>query len=104
MPKGLPPAEPGEMFDPLRCVLQAGHPGEHYALARSLPLKCPGEVWGCWVSGRQPSRMSRLPDCPARSPDACADACLLPNGHVGVHSWSLSDPEEDELRARLGLF
>lgn len=38
IPGDLPPAEPGEMFDPLRCVLELRHEGQHLGLARGLLL------------------------------------------------------------------
>lgn len=103
IPGDLPPAEPGEMFDPLRCVLELRHAGQHFGLARSLPLSYPGEVWACWSGGQQPSGLMVLADCPVLGPGPDGDACLLPNHHAGAHSWALTDPEEEALRARLGL-
>lgn len=103
LPVDIPAAEPGEICDLLRCVLAVGHPGGHHALARSLPMDYDGEVWACWASGRQPAALLSVPDCPVVDPDDRDEACVLPNGHVGAHSWDLVDPDEDELRARLDL-
>lgn len=100
-PADLPPAGPGDVVDPLRCVLQSGHEGAHHGLARGLPLRYLGEVWASWVSGQQPSALLILGDCPAKDPDDRDEACLLFNGHAGAHSWLLTDPEEDGLRQRL---
>jgi hypothetical protein len=100
-PADLPPADPGEVMDPLRCALQAGHGGEHHALARGLPLRYLGEVWARWGSGQQPQALMVFTDCPVRDPDDRDEPCLLFNGHTGAHSWLLSDPEEGELRVWL---
>lgn len=100
-PADLPRAEPGEVADPLRCVLQAGHGGEHHGLARGLPLRYLGEVWARWGSGQQPTALMVLSDCPVRDPDDRDETCLLYNGHTGAHSWLLSDPGEPELRVWL---
>jgi hypothetical protein len=100
-PADLPPAEPGDVVDPLRCVLQRGHDGEHHGIARGLPLRYLGEVWACWTSGQQPSALLVFGDCPAKDPDDRDEACLLFHGHKGAHSWLLTDPDEDALRERL---
>ena len=101
MPADLPEAEPGEVSDPLRCVLQAGHDGDHHGLARGLPLRYLGEVWARWGSGQQPQALMVMSDCPVRDPDDRDEVCVLFNGHAGAHSWLLDDPEEDEFRVRL---
>lgn len=103
VPVELPGPEPGDVFDLLRCVLQAGHTGAHHALARALPMDHPGEIWACWPDGRQPTGLIRAADCPCLDPEDRDVACMLFNGHAGAHSWALADPDEDELRARLGL-
>lgn len=100
-PADLPRAESGEVIDPLRCVLQAGHNGEHHGLARGLPLRYFGEVWARWGSGQQPQALMVLSDCPVRDPDDRDETCLLYNGHTGAHSWLLDDPAEPELRVWL---
>jgi hypothetical protein len=102
-PGDLPPAEPGEVVDPLRCVLQCGHDGKHHGIARGLPLRCPGEVWATWSSGQQPSALLLLSDCPDVDPTDRDEACVLFNGHAGAHSWALADPDADAVRERLGL-
>lgn len=92
------------MADPLRCVLESGHGGEHHGIARGLPLRYLGEVWACWASGQQPSALLVLSDCPAVDPDDRDEPCLLFNGHTGAHSWHLADmhePELDSLRVQL---
>ena len=91
-PADIPPAKPGEIGDPLRCVLQASHGGEHHALGRGLPLRYPGEVWVRWSSGQQPEGLMVLSDCPSVDPDDRDEPCLLFNGHAGAHSWDLDDP------------
>jgi hypothetical protein len=62
-----------------------------------------GEVWACWESGRQPAALLTVPDCPMVDPRDRDEACVLPNGHAGAHSWALTDPDEDAVRARLDL-
>ncbi|MGW8374246.1 hypothetical protein [Streptomyces sp. ODS28] len=103
IPGNLPEAEPDEMHSALRCTLEAHAQGEHYSLARSLPTSHPAEVWACWADGQQPSGVITLPDCPAINPAHGDEACLLFNEHPGAHSWALTDPEDDALRAHLGL-
>jgi hypothetical protein len=97
-PADVPEAEPGDVMDPLRCVLQAGHGGAHHGLARGLPLRYLGEVWARWGSGRQPDALTVLSDCSVRDPEDRDQPCVLFNGHTGAHSWLLDDPDEDELR------
>jgi hypothetical protein len=103
MPADLPAAEHGEVSDVLRCVLQAGHLARHHAIARSLPMDHDGEVWACWDSGRQPAALIAVPDCPVVAPHDRDEACVLFNGHAGAHSWGLTDPDGDAVRARLDL-
>lgn len=103
VPLDQPQAEPGDVFDVLRCALAAGHDGRHHGLARSLPMAYPGEVWACWDSGQQPAALLGFPDCSVPDPRDRDEACVLFNGHTGAHSWGLSDPDEDELRTRLDL-
>jgi hypothetical protein len=103
LPLDLPAAEPGEICDLLSCVLAAGHQGRHHGLARSLPMGHDSEVWACWDSGQQPAALIAVPDCPVVAPHDRDEACVLFNGHAGAHSWALSDPDEDAVRARLGL-
>ena len=97
VPVDVPAAEPGEVFDMLRCVLEAGHPCEHHGIGRSLPMRHPGEVWASWLGGRQPTALLRLGDCPDTDPADRDNACVLFDGHPGAHSWALSDPDEEEL-------
>lgn len=103
LPVDLPRAEPGDVFDVLRCALGAGHNGRHHGIARSLPMEHPGEVWACWDSGEQPAALLAVPDCSVVDPRDRDEACVLFDGHAGAHSWALADPDEDVLRARLGL-
>lgn len=103
VPLDQPGAEPGDVFDLLRCALACGHDGRHHGLARSLPMAHPGEVWACWDSGRQPAALLTVPDCSALDPRNRDEACVLFDGHAGAHSWALADPDEDELRTRLDL-
>ena len=103
IPLDQPEAEPGDVFDVLRCALAAGHDGRHHGLARSLPMAYPGEVWACWDSGQQPAALLNFPDCCELDPRDRDEACVLFNGHAGAHSWAHADPDEDELRARLDL-
>lgn len=103
IPGDLPPAEPGDLHVDLRCSLEAHHAGAHYSLARDLPLNHPAEVWACWSDSRQPSGVLALADCCVTDPAAPDEVCLLFTQHPGAHSWALSDPEDDALRAQLGL-
>ncbi|MGI5352910.1 hypothetical protein ACQEU8_32725 [Streptomyces sp. CA-250714] len=103
IPGDLPDAEGGEMHSSLRCILEAHHMGMHYGLARSLPMDYPGEVWACWPGDQQPSGAINLPDCAVINPTEPDEACVLFNQHAGEHSWALADPEEEALRAQLGL-
>lgn len=103
IPGSLPAANPYEVHGRLRCALEVHAADPHYGIARSLPMDCPGEVWACWSDGHQPSGLLTLSDCTTRNPVDADEACLLFNQHPGGHSWALSDPDEDALRARLGL-
>jgi hypothetical protein len=73
----------------LICELVAGHDGSHVAFATTAN---DDELWWwlCW--GAQTREVRQIELCDARwLDDPYLDDCLLPDGHLGPHSFHLQD-------------
>ena len=73
---------------PVGCELMAGHDGAHVALAAT---GCGGDQWWWLRWDRQRHEVIQIDPCaaePAEQPSG--DCCMLPDGHVGRHSFYLA--------------
>ncbi|MEU9603151.1 hypothetical protein [Streptomyces sp. NPDC048057] len=95
-----PPAHPIQIVTRLRCALESHEKGPHFDLVRELDDSEENEVWAQWKTGRDPSAVTLLRDCPADNgaPGGAHEACVLFAGHPGGHSYEFTDPEYDAIR------
>ncbi|GHJ47272.1 hypothetical protein Cs7R123_46140 [Catellatospora sp. TT07R-123] len=70
------------------CDLEHGHDSDHIAFCQSIGADEEAAWWITWNSDRRMRSLVELPFCC----DDCiaADACLLPDGHPGRHSFELT--------------
>lgn len=72
----------------LQCELEQQHPGAHLALAQSGGGEHANDLWMRWAPGGR--NLVTLDSCPLRDREddpGGNNPCLLPAGHVGVHSF-----------------
>ncbi|WP_324289543.1 GNAT family N-acetyltransferase [Streptomyces sp. H27-G5] len=84
----------------LRCTLET-HEGPHADL---LSENAEGSaLWARWTDQGPLDELMWLPDCPAGddTPGASGDGCCQFLGHQGGHTWEVTDPELERLRAVL---
>lgn len=85
-------SEPVDVERELRCPLEAHTTGDHHAFVRELDGPAPVAVWTRWTRGHLPSTVIVLPDCPeVRTYDGSYEPCTDFAGHMGAHSWQLTD-------------
>jgi hypothetical protein len=72
----------------LCCELMAGHDGAHAAL---LATACGGDQWWWLRWDRQVHELLQIDPCTAElAEQPSGDCCILPDGHVGRHSFDLA--------------
>lgn len=83
---------------PLRCTLET-HEGPHAEMVREGSA---GEaLWVRWEDGSRPHEVRWLPDCPKTgvAADGVDDGCCHYLNHPGGHTWEVTDPEFEMVKA-----
>jgi len=90
----------------LGCELAAGHDGAHAALAAT---GCGGDQWWWLRWDGQLEEVIQIDPCDAElAQEPYGDCCILPDGHVGRHSFDLAPlppvgPDQSEMDHRMGF-